>query len=195
MNFRRANPAICQSNGWGTSNEECGNYVDQYNAQRMIAGGWIDFIVLDSPDYAIPDEIQKKTLHSPWRRNAAAVLNSGKAALSAYASMFGSVGPVSKDLAEKRAAVCVVCPLNGKRGGLKNYFVEAAAHEIMALLSALKDMDLTTSAGDKLGVCDACSCPMGAKVFVNIEKIKSNLDPAQMAALDPKCWITSELKP
>jgi len=41
-------------------------------------------------------------------------------------------------------------------------------------------------------VCEACLCPMKAKVHVPIHHIKKHMKPEVQAKLDLRCWITKE---
>lgn len=190
--FRRKNPGLAQRLALPLNLTAVESYVDGYNAARCLAGGWKDFVESDDQpafDYVPPT--QKKTL---WD-GVAGVVRGGRAALSAYAAMFGNAGPVAHDLAEQRAAVCAGCPQNDTVGGYGAYFVEAAAAEIMALLGALKDMELKTSHDAQLGICKACLCPMKAKVHVPLDAITKRMPPEVWPKLqqeNPVCWIRQE---
>jgi len=183
-NFRRKNPALVQKNGWSLDIHDIEEDVDLYNAQRMVAAGYLNFVDIEGE---IP--VQKKTSSGLFRSVANAAAKA-KTALAIYRDLFGPEGKVvAKEEAERRAAICVKCPQNDIAGGLTKYFLKEAAHEIMAVAGMLKDMDVTTSQDSKLGVCQACDCPMIAKVHVSNEILKKNIKPDQIAKLDPSCWI------
>lgn len=110
-----------------------------------------------------------------------------------YAKWFGSGGrPVSKELAETRAAVCVKCPLNQDRGSLLDTFTEPVAQELMQIMGMLHSLKLTTSQDEKLHVCIGCSCPLRAKLWCDLKLIKSEMKDDVLKQLDKNCWITHE---
>lgn len=187
MNFRRKNSSLAQSLGLPLDEAECEIYVDEYNAQRCISHGWMNFVVMESAARVT----QKKTLLS----RVVGVAQGGRAAISAYTAMFGKVGPVSHDLAEQRAAVCAVCPMNDTKHSMTAHFVKSAADEIMSLLGALKDVNITVKEPEKLGICEACLCPMRAKVFSPISNIQAHAPKevwTDVSQENPKCWMLTE---
>lgn len=186
--FRIANPTLCVKFGWKTSPDACAEFVDSYNAARCVSGGWLDWVMPEG--VANFPQAQKKTVLG----TVAAVVRSTRAALDAYATMFGKTGPVGKPLAETRAVVCAGCPQNDTKGGLADHFTAAAADEVMGLLGALKDLDVRVADPDKLGVCRACSCPLRAKVFANLDSIVKHLQPDVWAQLPENCWMRTEAK-
>lgn len=191
--FRRKNPALAEKLRLSPDLASVEAWVDEQNAIRCLQHGWGNFVMADASPFTI-DEAQKKSLFA----RVAGGLASGKAALSAYQSMFGPEGPVGTELAERRAAVCASCPQNDTKNGIYAYFVKAAADEIMSILGALKDLNLTTSRDSDLGICQACNCPMRAKVFVNIKNIGANVPADARGKLqkeDPRCWILAEMEP
>jgi len=185
LDFRSRNPALVEKNGWSLDPDDIAEDVDRYNSKRMLAAGYLNFIDLEGE----PDAQKKMTLTGMFRNavNAAAHV---KTALSIYRDLFGPEGKVvAKEEAERRGSVCVACPKNDTAGGLKKYFVKEAARELMLVAGMLKDMDVTTSLDDKLGVCQACECPLRAKIFIRNDVLKKNTKADQIAKLDPNCWI------
>src|SRR2546430_4698434 len=73
VNFRGKNPGICAKNGWSSNVEEVELFVEDYNARRCVAGGWLNFVALDvAPDVPrdyMPLQSQKKS----WSSLAAGV--------------------------------------------------------------------------------------------------------------------------
>ena len=190
----RKNPAHAQRYNWPTDLRGQENFIDERECRRLVAQGWTTFVDMSNPNppwVGVPAPEVKKN----WRGVAAAVVGGGKAAYNAYSSLCGTGGkPASRELAETRAKVCLACPQNDVHGGLTAYFLEASASGIMALLGALKDLDVSTSVDDQLGVCKACSCPLRAKVFVNLDVITNNM-PAEVwpkLQRNPLCWICRE---
>jgi hypothetical protein len=96
--------------------------------------------------------------------------------------------PVDKAEAERRAAICVVCPVH-RKGNLKDWFLAYVAKGLTELYGIMHDLDMTTSLDKELGKCDACDCPMRAKVHVALLTIDKHLKPEQRAKLHPQCWI------
>lgn len=182
------NPDLAEKHGWPTNRTDQEDWIDERESHRMVAHGWLNFVDLEG---ASPT--QKKTSSKPFASVASAA-GKAKTALAIYRDLFGPDGKVvAKEEAERRAAICVECPKNDTAGGLKKYFVEKAAAEIMGVFGMLKDLDVTTSLDNKLGTCEACSCPMRAKVHVSNEILKNNLKPDQIAKLDKNCWIPAAI--
>jgi len=182
-NFRRKNPALMQKNGWSLDIHDIENDVDEYNAQRMVAAGYLNFVDIEGD---VP--VQKKTSSGLFRSVANAAAKA-KTALAMYRDMFGMEGTVPVPEAERRSAICLACPEHDTTGGLQKYFIKEAANELMGLFGMLKDMDVKTSVDDKLGVCRVCSCAMRAKVFTESKVIKRNMNPEEIAKLPTNCWI------
>lgn len=113
------------------------------------------------------------------------------AGIGLYLDWFGDRKPVDQLTAEKRAGVCVTCPKHVK-GNLMQRFNAAAAKEIMSVFSILTDLSLKTSRDGDLAICDACDCPMRAKVWSPIGIIRKHIRPEAEAALWENCWIRSE---
>ena len=82
---------------------------------------------------------------------------------------------------------------NGK-GGWEAYFTVPVSNAIRREMERKRTMKLGTPSDDKLGVCEACSCPLPLKTFLPVSNILSKIQPAQKAALHPQCWILSEEK-
>lgn len=189
--WRRKNAALAEKLGLPPDLAMCEAWVDEQNAIRCLQSGWGSFVDTDGSSLPI-DPAQKKSLFGV----AAVGVAKGLSALSAYQSMFGPDGPVGKDVAEARAAVCHKCPKNDTQRGFTAYFVRAAADGIMGLLGALKDLGVQVAEPKKLGICQACLCPMRAKVFVSTKWIRGHIPEMNLGDLqpaNPKCWILEEL--
>lgn len=189
----KRNPALAQQLGWPTTQAGAEAFVDERECRRLLASGYGSFVDLEVP--ATPTRWNPSEVKKNWRGAAAAVINGGKAAFAAYSSMFGQLGPVDRTLAEARAAVCLACPKNDVAGGLPAYFLESTANGILSLLGALRDLDVSTSVDDRLGVCKACTCPTRAKVWVQLEVIKKDMPAAIWPELQKEgtpCWILRE---
>lgn len=107
-------------------------------------------------------------------------------------SWLGSGGKaVSQEQAEKRAAVCAVCPKN-EPGGLDSFFTAIAAEKIRSQLALRNEMDMKTSQDTKLNVCTACLCQTKLKVHVPIAHVLARLKPEMKSQLHQDCWILKE---
>jgi len=110
-----------------------------------------------------------------------------------YLEWFGSGKPVEKALASARAAVCVKCPQHVKMG-LYERFSKEAADEAMKVMGLLKSVDLRTPLDDQLHICDACDCPLRAKIWCPLDIILKHIPSENFERLDPGCWMRSEKK-
>ena len=99
--------------------------------------------------------------------------------------------PVSHGKAERRAAVCVVCPKNG-HGKWWERSKEKIADSIKELLSFKAKRRLFVSCEDQLFMCSACGCALRLKVHAPIEHITDNITDQQLSKLHNDCWILKE---
>lgn len=191
--FRRKNPALAQKLNLPANLESSENWVDEFNSNRCVAHGWTSFVNLESVasqvEFAIPDNSggSKKN----WPKPA---VGGVKAAADAYASLFRE-GPVERALAEDRAAICSQCPQNNTRTSLTSIFTGAAASAVTSLIGMVRDMNMSTSLDSRLGICDACLCPMKAKVHVRIGTLTGSMPNDVWPKLERtalKCWVLSE---
>jgi hypothetical protein len=119
-------------------------------------------------------------------------LSNTTAGIKLWIDWFGDGKPVEKARAEARAAICVDCPQNDKASNVLDWFTGIAAREIMAIFSALNDLNLHTSKDPDLKVCKACDCPLRAKVWPPLAIIKKHLSKERFDKLDRACWIRHE---
>lgn len=103
--------------------------------------------------------------------------------------------PVSKELAEKRAAVCVQCPLN-QIGDFWQRVDANIAKKIKTAVAIKNDMKLETSLDNNLHSCLGCDCWLPLKCHVPIEHIKSHTSDAVIEELKKgnDCWQLKEMK-
>lgn len=180
------NPGFAQKYHWPTDRIGQENFVDERNAIRLLKSGYTDFVDLSGSIPDISPDLKKN-----WRDVAAAAVVGAKS----YLEMVGPTGQfVARELAERRAGICVECPLNDSKGGLARYFVQTTSRGIMAFFGAMKEMDLSTQMDDKLGVCTACLCPMRAKVWFGLDTILRQMpaDTFDKLSRFPKCWLLTE---
>lgn len=186
MMIRQANPFLAERHGWRVDRAGVENDVEQYNVARMIAGGWLDFIIQDdgnppAPLYVMPPPSQKKTSVAAVRNVAAGV--------GVLLDWLGSGGkPVDQTLADSRAAICSTCPRNDG-GDFTAFFTKPIADRIRTQLEIRNDLQLRTPHDEKLTVCSACDCPLKLKVWVPMEHILAHTSEDTKTKLDPRCWI------
>lgn len=189
MAFRTKNKSLAQSLGLPMDAHAVEVWVDEQNAIRCIANGWINFVIVEEGASRVT---QKKTLLGA----AAAGFGSASAAASAWSDMFGTHGPVSMELAERRAAVCADCTHNDTKNGLYAYFVKGAADKLVGILGALKDVNLRLKQPSMVGVCKLCLCPLNAKCLAQPEVLRQKLPThvhTALSELTTPCWIKQEL--
>ncbi len=182
--FFSKNPALAEKNGWSTDTVE--TFVDQYNAQRMIAGGYLGFIDLEGE--LPPPGVAGGASRNPGA-GVAGKVSTALTGAAIWKEMFQGSKPVAKEEAERRAAICIGCPQNQK-GGFKKFFVASVAKGLTELVALMNREDLSTSKDSELGTCMACDCPLPPKVFVSKEVILRHTKPDVLAKLDAMCWIT-----
>ena len=179
---RNGNPFLVKKNGWATDYESVASEVDAFNAAICQSHGWNQYIVEGGPAIASPKSLtpQPSLLQSSRRLAAGASvlvewLNDGAEAVPA-------------DLANGRALTCVGCPQNEK-GDWTSFFTKPVSNAILNQLNRRREMKLTTPSDDKLGVCNACSCPLPLKIHMPLDRILPKMTAESKAALDPRCWI------
>lgn len=186
MMLRQANPFLAERHGWRTDREGVEHEIDMYNTARCIAGGWLNFVVMDdnsppAPLYVMPPTSQKKSAVAQVRNVAAGV--------GVLLDWLGSGGkPVEQSLADSRAEICATCPKNDG-GDFTAFFTKPIADKIRTQLEIRGDLQLRTSHDDKLTVCSGCDCPLKLKVWTPIDHILAHTSDDTKTKLDPRCWI------
>lgn len=188
INHRQSNPRF----NLPTDRDTVAMELDEFTCLRIG----------NDPNYCVTVGGPEKKAHSPSLPGAGAsvVAAAGKyikhttAGIGLYLEWFGQAGPVAVEQAERRAAVCLACPQNNTKLSIAQHFNQIVASNLMKVMGMLNDMSLHTSNEDKLGVCEACSCPTASKAWSPLGIILNHLRPESKAALDQRCWITSEEK-
>lgn len=185
--MRRANPAITAKFKLATNPEAIKAEVLRFNRKR-----------LGLPEDQVPPPFSISPRSSRFAAGAVAVgdtMTGLKRAAQGTAVGLEWLGqgavPVSQELADKRAATCVVCPKHGEGA----WYVTAPAELIRKAIEAWKsltgsDFQFQTAQGDNLKSCGVCHCLMRLKCFVPLEHILSKTPPEIMAEFPPtNCWI------
>jgi hypothetical protein len=102
------NPALAQKQGWPTNRADQENWIDERECQRLIAHKWFSFIEFEGN---LPPPPTGGARRSAFAGGVAAA-NTALTGLAVYREMFAGSRPVEKQEAERRAAICVGCPLN-----------------------------------------------------------------------------------
>jgi hypothetical protein len=193
ISMRKANPYITQKNNLSTDPGQVADEVDTFNARHCLSQGWDAYVQTDGGSVSIP---KSKTPHQSQASIAAAAGVARKlwAGLRSTNDWIDSGVPaVPQEQAEIRAAVCEVCPLNGK-GGFEAFFTVPASAAIKRQVEKLSARKLSTSHDAKLNVCTACLCPLTLLVQTPLQFKLAHMTLDTRAALDPKCWVTAEEK-
>jgi hypothetical protein len=176
----RANPGLAQKHGWSLDWETVASQVDAYNAKLCEANGWTDFIIQTGGGQAAP---------KPQARSLPQNVASIAAGAGVLKDMFGPEGPVSGDIATRRAAVCVACPKNEHGTHWSNYFTGPTSAWIKRGIEFLAGRALSTPHDSKLNFCSVCLCPLRTKVWAKMSHILKHIPADDKAALPSNCWI------
>lgn len=167
--------------------------VDAYNASLAQRMGWTDFYI-GGPDPNLPAPQVTGGSLSKLASAAASVsrLAQGYKAIKEWKA--SEDPPVPAEHAERRAAVCVQCPMN-QGGQLTDFFTVPLAERIRKDMEDLHKRGLHTQFDAALFTCKACSCPLGLKVWIPTQFIAPTIDAATKDKLRQgnNCWIVSEL--
>lgn len=98
--------------------------------------------------------------------------------------------PVSRELAQKRADTCLLCPLRDKRPWWE-LFTEPFVQEMRHQIAFKNDLELKVDGEAELHTCGACDCILSLKVWCPIKHV---VDTTPLDRLDTHCWIRQETK-
>lgn len=174
-----------------TDEDVVAQQLDDYTCARLKND---PFYCAEAVTASFPVPLPKRAARAGAENVAggARFLANTSAGIKLWIDWFGEGKPVDIPIAEERARICVACPMNDKKGGVMEWFTGIAAREIMAIFSALNDLNLHTTKDDLLKVCLACECPLKAKVWAPLPIIKKHLSKDRFDRLDPGCWIRNE---
>ena len=181
-------------NGKATDYATVADEVDTANALYCQRMGWTQYVLHDGIGVT---EVKKKPAPSrptPRPANAGAEGAPNKSIARAAITLTSILGPsqkpVARELAEKRAAICVRCPLNQTgQESFRAFLSEAGASMVRKMFGFLNDANLKTTRDEELGICGACECPLKMKVHAPLDFILSKTDAETMAAFAENCWI------
>lgn len=97
--------------------------------------------------------------------------------------------PEPLEVAQARAEVCKVCPLN-QDDLLFEPLIAAAGRALKAAFKQKHALDLHVQDEESLQTCAACGCPLQLKVWAPAKMIlRDGKKPDYFKNLDPDCWI------
>lgn len=108
--------------------------------------------------------------------------------------------PVALEIATRRAAICLgseerkPCPLNLPAKGWKKTISKLALKATRAYFHIKDALELRVEGEEKLGICDACWCPLKLKIWMPIKHIIDHTPEEVLADLHKDCWIRSEME-
>jgi hypothetical protein len=178
MAMRQGNQWMGQQKGWATDRLSVEVEVEQYNVKICQDHNWNQYLLEGDP-------VPKQAAH-PHGLGRVAV---GAKVLADWLGEGGK--PVEKEKAVGRASVCVACPMNAG-GDWTRFFTGPVSGMIRRFLEAKNELKLETEHDEKLGICQACACPMKVKVWTPIDHITAHLSQETRAELHPDCWILKE---
>lgn len=186
INHRKQNPAITAKHKLATNVEAVSVELEKYTRKRL---GLPEVSQAPFQDSRRPFAVQG--VGAAVQDKMAGLLRAS-AGTAVVIDWLGSGGnPVDQGLAEKRAAVCVACPMNQPG----DWYVTAPAELLKKTVETWKsvtgrtDFKFETSQGDKLKSCQVCKCLMSLKVFVGLGHILQKTKSDVLAELPQNCWI------
>ena len=189
---RRGNPYITRKHNLATDYQSVANEMDAFNAKICESNGWTEFIVQPASEAPPPKFKALSNFNTKQLSVAADKVKKVWQGVRSLNDWMDSKEPaVDKSLAQKRAEVCVNCPVNGK-GGLEEWFTKPASEIIKRQFEKLSERNLKTTVDEKLGVCQACLCPLRLLTHVPLEFKLAHMGAETRKALDSGCWILSE---
>lgn len=93
---------------------------------------------------------------------------------------------VSPEEAQRRADICLACPLNVNSGAI----TDAVAREIKRQVQIKNKLRLNVEGEDGLGKCAACLCETKLKIWLPMERVKP--EPQELEKFHENCWLRAE---
>lgn len=188
IEHRRANKAITAKHRLSTDYDTVADELEAYTKARLgiPMAGPPSFFQWGRSNQAKKEEVAAAT--NKWLRKISRL----KTGVKTLRNWLGEGGvPVAKELSDQRSSVCSVCPKN-IAGDWLSMFVKPVSKILMAQIEDRNNMRLSTPNDDRIGLCDACGCPLKLKVHVPVDVIRRHMEAPEKEKLDPGCWILSE---
>lgn len=193
VQMRKKNPAITAKFQLATNPEAVKTEVLRFNRKRLglpVEGTPLPFRVPPSNQSA-----RAAVVAGAGKTDAMSGLKRAAQGTGVVLSWLGSGAvPVAQELAEKRAATCVACPMNQPG----DWYTTAPAEILKKSVEAWKtmtgktDFKFENSQGDKLKSCHVCRCLLPLKIFVPLDHIISKTPAEVMGELPGNCWIKTK---
>lgn len=183
---RMANPYLREKHKWVTDYDAVADEVDAYNVKLCEKHGWLNFITNEEGN-PLPKILRPRNQQSGLRAVAVGAESVGEFVATGANS-------VPHEQAEARAAVCAVCPKNGK-GDFTTYFTVPLSNAIKEGVEMFKRIKLTTSHDADLKVCTACNCPLPFLVHFPVAIKYKHMSEQAKEDLWSACWIRKEMAP
>ncbi len=110
--------------------------------------------------------------------------------MSTLTDWLGSGGhPVTAELAQNRADICLKCPENKPDSAL----TEAVGDAIKNVLALKNKMNLRVNGEKRLHQCAICTCALRLKIWTPIEVIRKHMDAGEIQRYPAEwCWQIKE---
>lgn len=180
ISHRHANPWLKLATDPGAVETE----ADLFNANLCAQMGWTEYIMAGEGDPNPNPQLRPPSLGSRLQN----VAEGSEAIVEWLSSKAEAVEPL---ISAMRAKICADCPQNGK-GGLERFFTVPLAGAIRKAYGIRRTWNLETPDDDKLGVCEACSCPLKLKIHFPLKIVREHISEDSKGRLDPRCWILNE---
>lgn len=196
INHRKSRPDLVTKHNWRVDQEGVEHEVEQFNVRICLQHGWTQYLIGGNEGAAMLPKTKAPSAEEAAQVNAAAgrakKIWSGVRTLEEWID--SGAPPVPVEHAERRAAVCVKCPMN-TQGDFTSWFTVPAAGAIKRQIQRLQERKLATSQDDKLNVCSVCLCPLKLKVHTPLEYIKAHMIESVLGDLRavPGCWVVAEV--
>lgn len=194
VKHRLGNQWLAKKHGWSTNWDAVADEVDSYNALRMQSNPkWHHFLDADTGGASSvgPFSFPRLSQHANAVAGAVRKTAAGISVLLAWTGSGGRV--VKQELAQQRAEVCKLCPLN-QDGNFWQKIDAEFGKQLKLIIGIKNDLKLKVEGEDKLKSCTGCDCWIPTKIWTPISHILSHTPDEIKKSLDPSCWITAEEK-
>lgn len=101
--------------------------------------------------------------------------------------------PVTQELAQARANVCLSCPANARKT-MWSWLSVPVANTVLSWMKHKSQLKLEVKGEESLGTCSACLCSIPVKIWCPLTHIRSHMDNRVLEQLPDKCWVKTETK-
>lgn len=177
IKHRLANPAVVTKHKLSTDATSVGDELDSYTRAR-----------LGIPAAPLPKQMPRLPLLSRVAGDVADIKRAAEGTAVVLDWLSSGGNPVEKDLAEKRASICVNCQFNQEG----SWYTVAPAELIKSTLESRKDLNLKTNYDEGLKSCHVCKCLMRLKVWTPLSFILAKTKSEILAEFPVHCWIKTK---